>query len=367
MTLEISRVTAPFPRVRRRVPARVPARAAEFLKEFWGGRNFSDPASDVGGDGFLHGTGSDLFPRFWSVFMSLFTVLATSKVAAGVLAAGTLAVGGTGVAAVSGALPAEAQQTAHELLGAPAPKLAADATEAAEANVSGDAAVTGEAAVSGDEVSAEANVSAAAGTAVDAAGAAAFGLCTAFTNGGLNESSEGFSSLVIAAEGEANVDAFCADVIAQGAASADAAASRRGFAAVKAERPELPAVPAVPAVPTVPGVDGEPAVPAVSGRPRCTRRRCGRSRRFGPLGPCSASLDCGNRPFGPDFPQSGTPLKRQSTGTALAGKPTRQSTQAAEPSAPETGTRSTARDGGATGARHFGRRRHRDICRHSRR
>ena len=58
--------------------------------------------------------------------MSLFTVLATSKVAAGVLAAGTLAVGGTGVAAVSGVLPADAQQTAHELLGAPAPKLAAE-------------------------------------------------------------------------------------------------------------------------------------------------------------------------------------------------------------------------------------------------
>ena len=53
--------------------------------------------------------------------MSLFTVLATSKVAAGVLAAGTLAVGGTGVAAATGALPAEAQQTAHEMLGAPAP------------------------------------------------------------------------------------------------------------------------------------------------------------------------------------------------------------------------------------------------------
>src|SRR6476661_5829571 len=43
--------------------------------------------------------------------MSVFTVLATSKVAAGVLAAGTLAVGGTGAAAVSGALPTQAQQT----------------------------------------------------------------------------------------------------------------------------------------------------------------------------------------------------------------------------------------------------------------
>ena len=41
------------------------------------------------------------------------------------LAAGTLAVGGTGAAAVSGVLPTQAQQTAHELFGAPAPKLAA--------------------------------------------------------------------------------------------------------------------------------------------------------------------------------------------------------------------------------------------------
>jgi hypothetical protein len=162
--------------------------------------------------------------------MSLFTVLATSKVAAGVLAAGTLAVGGTGVAAVSGVLPADAQQTAHELLGAPAPKLAADAaadaagsevTDAdadAAADVSADSSA--EAAVSEDKVAAQANGSAAASTAVDAAGAASFGLCTAFTNGGLNASSEGFSSLAIAAKGEGNVEAFCTNVVAQGTAAA---------------------------------------------------------------------------------------------------------------------------------------------------
>lgn len=55
--------------------------------------------------------------------MSLFTVLATSKVAAGVLAAGAVAVGGTGVAAFNGALPTEIQQTAHDVVGAPAPSL----------------------------------------------------------------------------------------------------------------------------------------------------------------------------------------------------------------------------------------------------
>ena len=72
--------------------------------------------------------------------MSLFTVLATSKVAAGVLAAGTLAVGGTGAAAASGVLPTEAQQAAHELFGAPAPKLAASAASDALEGTAGAAA-----------------------------------------------------------------------------------------------------------------------------------------------------------------------------------------------------------------------------------
>ncbi|ELT42891.1 hypothetical protein [Arthrobacter nitrophenolicus] len=151
--------------------------------------------------------------------MSLFTVLASSKVAASVLAAGTLAVGGTGVAAVSGALPAEAQQTAHELFGAPAPELAADAAAkgqaiaeaatgaAADADASAEADAAADATVSEDSVAAQASGSAAANTAVDAAGAAAFGLCTAFTNGGLNANSEAFSSLVIAADGEATLKA----------------------------------------------------------------------------------------------------------------------------------------------------------------
>ncbi len=66
--------------------------------------------------------------------MSLFTILATSKVAAGVLAAGAVAAGGTGVAAFNGALPTGIQQSAHDLVGAPAPvaEKAAEAADAAE-------------------------------------------------------------------------------------------------------------------------------------------------------------------------------------------------------------------------------------------
>ncbi len=68
--------------------------------------------------------------------MSLFSVLATSKVAAGVLAAGAVAAGGTGVAAFNGALPADLQQGAHNLVGAPAPaveKAATGVNDAADA------------------------------------------------------------------------------------------------------------------------------------------------------------------------------------------------------------------------------------------
>lgn len=208
--------------------------------------------------------------------MSLFTVLATSKAAAGVLAAGTIAVGGTGAAAVSGVLPVQAQQTAHELFGAPAPELAGEAaagTQAAadtaadagtNASAGTEAEAVGTAAVSEDSVAAQAAASAAAGTAVDAAGAAAIGLCTAFANGGLNTSSKGFSSLTIAAQGEANIDSFCTGVATQADAAAETSAAVTGSAAVEVERPEVPAVPAIPAVP---GIDGSPAVPAVPAVP----------------------------------------------------------------------------------------------------
>lgn len=211
--------------------------------------------------------------------MSVFTVLATSKVAAGVLAAGTLAVGGTGAAAVSGVLPAQAQQAAHELFGAPAPKLAAeaaanaqatpaptataavsDALKAADASADGTAKASGAAEASDGKASAGANLSAAANTAVDAAGPAALGLCTAYTHGGVDASSKAFSSLSIAAKGDANIDSYCTDVLAKADAAAKAGAETKGSVSVQAEKPQVPSVPAVPAVP---GVDGETAVPAV--------------------------------------------------------------------------------------------------------
>ncbi|WP_018760793.1 hypothetical protein [Arthrobacter sp. 135MFCol5.1] len=214
--------------------------------------------------------------------MSVFTVLATSKVAAGVLAAGTLAVGGTGAAAISGVLPTQAQQTAHEVFGAPAPKLGADAAangqatpaptataavsdalKTADASADAGAKATGTAAAGDEKVSATTTASADAKTAVDAAGPAALGLCTAFANGGLNASSTAFSSLSIAAKGDANIKSYCADVVAKADVAAKAAAAAKGSASVEAEKPAVPSVPAVPAVPGAEGNTTVPAVPAV--------------------------------------------------------------------------------------------------------
>jgi hypothetical protein len=185
--------------------------------------------------------------------MSLFTVIATSKVAASALAAGALAVGGTGAAAYAGALPTEVQQSAHELLGAPAPHVdgVSDAAKAAA-----DAAPKAAADTKVEGGAAEASASAAAGAtgAVDATGPAAYGLCTAFTKGGLSASSEGFASLSIAAGGETGIESYCAGVIEAGKAAGhvDGQAEVSGSAAAKVEAPAVPELPTQAAVPAAP-------------------------------------------------------------------------------------------------------------------
>jgi hypothetical protein len=203
-------------------------------------------------------------------FMSLFTVFATSKIAASALAAGALAVGGTGAAAFAGALPSDVQQSAHELLGAPAPRVGgvsetakAGATAAAESSASAKPSASAEAAGSGAAADQNADAEASA-TAVgpDATGPAAYGLCTAFTKGGLAASSTGFASLAIAAEGEANIDSYCADVIAAGKADSKVEGAGSGDVAADFNAPEVPEVPEAPKLPTQAAVPAAPELPA---------------------------------------------------------------------------------------------------------
>jgi hypothetical protein len=129
--------------------------------------------------------------------MSLFTTLAASKIAAGALAAGTLAVGGTAAAAYTGSLPEPLQQGAHSAIGAPAPSAsshAASPSPAPTAKPSETAAPVGP----------------------DATGPEAFGLCTAYSHGGLHSSSTAYASLEAAAKGAANIAAYCAKIPAPG-------------------------------------------------------------------------------------------------------------------------------------------------------
>ena len=205
--------------------------------------------------------------------MSLFTVFATSKIAASVLAAGTLAVGGTGAAAYAGALPSDVQQGAHDLIGAPAPKVSdvsetanAGANAEAESSASATPSASADAAAGAEGANANADASATA-AGPDAAGPAAYGLCTAFTNGGLAASSTGFASLAIAAEGEANIESYCADVAAA-AKSAGKSDSHKvegagsGNAAADVTAPEVPEVPEAPELPTQAAVPATPELPA---------------------------------------------------------------------------------------------------------
>lgn len=125
--------------------------------------------------------------------MSLFTTLVTSKIAVGALAAATLAAGGTAAAVYTGALPDTPQQGVHAPIGTPVPTLATAATPSATPSSSAEIPVAP--VVSGPE---------------------AFGLCTAFTHGGLDASSTAYASLARTANGGAGIAAYCAKVTAPG-------------------------------------------------------------------------------------------------------------------------------------------------------
>ena len=203
--------------------------------------------------------------------MSFFTALVTSKIAAGTLAAGALAVGGTGAAAYTGVLPDAVQQSAHNLLGAPAPHVGgvsatakaavagndqtkAESTETVKASSEGTADATATATATGQASTSPSPIDLPTGP--DATGPAAKGLCQAYTKGGLDAASTAYKSLVTAAKGSTNIVTYCASLpglAADSTAGADAAA--------KADSGTLPAVPAVPGTPAVPAVPAVPAAP----------------------------------------------------------------------------------------------------------
>lgn len=152
--------------------------------------------------------------------MSFFT-FSGNKLAMTVLAAGALAVGGTGVAAVAESLPDTPSVLAETE--SPSPSPTATETEAPEPTPTETETESPEPVPTETADPEPSPTSTAAGP--DATGPAAFGLCNAFTNGGLSTTSTAYAALVQAAGGEDGVGAYCATVTAPGDEGGDSPAA----------------------------------------------------------------------------------------------------------------------------------------------
>ena len=127
------------------------------------------------------------------------------KIAASLLA-GVLGLGGLGAAAYAGALPDAAQNAAHRMIGAPAAHPAEPAGHR----------------------QAETGAPSSTPAGPDAAGGAAFGLCTAYqhADGDAAEGSVALENLATAAGGADKVEAYCAGITRPGSPTATHAVGR---------------------------------------------------------------------------------------------------------------------------------------------
>jgi hypothetical protein len=125
--------------------------------------------------------------------LSIFTTIG-GKVVIGVLVGGAIVVGGAGAAAYANLLPVAAQRVAHDTIDAPLPEASDSPAPTATPTALPTATPTS------------------IPVGPDATGPAAFGLCTAFTHGGLNVSSTAYAALVSAANGASNIATYCATI-----------------------------------------------------------------------------------------------------------------------------------------------------------
>ena len=185
--------------------------------------------------------------------MSFFTVLVGSKIAMGALALGTLAAGGSAAVAYTGGLPTPLQESAHSLIGAPAPTI----------RLADTITVTETPTPTSEATETATPTPFAAPVGPDATGSAAFGLCEAYTHGGLAMSSTAYVSLAAAANGTANITEYCATI-----ASPGQSASHRSTADANVSSDTTTQIvePTAPQLPTQAGA-GSAHKPATAGRP----------------------------------------------------------------------------------------------------
>jgi hypothetical protein len=144
-------------------------------------------------------------------------------------ASGALGVSGLTAAAYTGSLPEQAQAVAHAAIGAPAPQDASLEEEPLEEELETDVVLP------------EPAKTAAVGP--DAAGAAAYGLCTAYANsaahGSSAEKSVAIRNLALAAGGEDGITAYC-DAVEHPSAKATARPTRQAAPAPQGRPTDRP-------------------------------------------------------------------------------------------------------------------------------
>ena len=147
--------------------------------------------------------------------MSFLTTLVGSKVAVSAITLGGLALGGTTAAAYTGTLPQPLQHVAHQFVGAPLTSSDVDGSmpvPSASDSASPDVSASAPLVLPTDGVTASPT---ATPVGPDATGPAAYGLCTAYTHGGVKAGSVAYTALVTAAQakGAADIPAYCTAVI----------------------------------------------------------------------------------------------------------------------------------------------------------
>ncbi|NEM90063.1 hypothetical protein [Galbitalea soli] len=145
----------------------------------------------------------------------------TGKIAVAAFAIVAAATGGT-VAAYAGVLPAPLQQVAHSAIGAPSVGTSDETpqpgdTSSPEPSDTPDPTDTPEPTDTATPEPTDTAVPTPSPTTdakgPDATGPAAFGLCTAYTHGGLHHPSTAHAALALASGGETGIDAYCALVL----------------------------------------------------------------------------------------------------------------------------------------------------------
>jgi hypothetical protein len=118
-------------------------------------------------------------------------------------------------AAYTGALPNSLQASAHRYLGAPSVKPADDPTDSPTDSPTDEptGTPTGSPTDTGTESPTSGPTDTRPGVGPDATGPAAFGLCTAWSHGGLATTSVAYRNLETVAGGSTGITAYCAGVL----------------------------------------------------------------------------------------------------------------------------------------------------------